>query len=176
MANALGKQQNMWLSTPGGKDYLKCHFSAHTESQESAWLPGSQALSLLPVFVSPKHGKWHFGAKKVLGYLQKCLAKIRLSYDGQSKHTVCTNNLLKGNKEVEWLPILLTVPGSQGIWRSRCLGWLTHHKSWDDLVMDDKRLLMASGWQTGHKENDIQRNGHTQSSMLQEVGILLRSF
>ena len=70
MANALGKQQNMWLSTPGGKDYLKCHFGAHTESQESAWVPGSQALSSLPLCVSPKHRKWHFGEKKVLGYLQ----------------------------------------------------------------------------------------------------------
>ena len=56
---------------------LKCHFGAHTESQESSWLPGSWALSSLPLCVSPKHGKWHFGAKKVLGYLQKCLAKIR---------------------------------------------------------------------------------------------------
>ena len=36
------------------------------------------ALSSLHLCVSPKHGKWHFGAKKVLGYLQKCLAKIHL--------------------------------------------------------------------------------------------------
>ena len=78
MANALGKQQNMWFSIPGEKDYLKCDFGAHTESQESAWLTGSQALSSLPLCVSPKHGKWHFEAKKVLGYLQKCLTKIRL--------------------------------------------------------------------------------------------------
>ena len=61
-----GKQQNMWLSTPGGEDYLKCHFGEHTESQESAWLPGSQALSSLPLYVSPKHGKWHFGRRKFL--------------------------------------------------------------------------------------------------------------
>ena len=41
----------MWLSTPGGKDYLKCHFGAHTVSQESSWLPGSQELSSLPLKV-----------------------------------------------------------------------------------------------------------------------------
>ena len=86
----LGKQQNMWLSTPGGKDYLKCHFGGHTESPESAWLPGSQALSSLPLCLSPKHGKWHFGAKKVLGYLQKCLAKIHLMLPVNCKN--CTDN------------------------------------------------------------------------------------
>ena len=42
----------MWLSTPGGKDYLKCHFCAHTESGECSWLPGNQALFPLPLKVS----------------------------------------------------------------------------------------------------------------------------
>ena len=45
-------KQQMWLSTPGGKDYQKCHFRANTESRECSWLPGSQALSSLPLKVS----------------------------------------------------------------------------------------------------------------------------
>ena len=50
----------MWLSTLLGKDYLKGHFCAHTESQESSWLPGSQALSSLPLKVSRQNTPYAF--------------------------------------------------------------------------------------------------------------------
>ena len=46
------KKQQMWLSTLGGKKYLKCHFRVRTESQGSSWLPVSQALSPLTLKVS----------------------------------------------------------------------------------------------------------------------------
>ena len=39
---ALLRHNEMWLSTPGGKDDQKCNFREHTESRECSWLPGSQ--------------------------------------------------------------------------------------------------------------------------------------
>ena len=42
-------KQQMWLSTPstpGGKDYQKCHFRERTESRECSWPPGSQSLEI----------------------------------------------------------------------------------------------------------------------------------
>ena len=83
----------MWLSTQGGKDYLKCHSGAHTESQESSWLPGSQALSLLPLKVPHQNTESGFsGPRKFLATFKVSRQNMPLKTTDKNIKVFVTND------------------------------------------------------------------------------------
>ena len=139
-------KQQMWLSTPGGKDYLKCHFRAHTESQESSWLPGSQALSPLPLKVFCQNTSMmdcFTGPQK--SNRQACEV-LRLSLDKYLPLKMCLHLVLVSAKKINELCGLSVVKHSREWSSCTCTlipGFLakTQNNSVPDLCFEEFAVL-----------------------------------